>query len=190
MSFTKSRLATLLLGTALLSVGGSAMAEGQQDIQGGTVHFTGKLVNATCAISADSVNQTVQMGQYRTSLFTTENQYSDPVRFQIKLEDCDPATLTTASVLFNGVAAAKDNEVLAVSNIAGGASGSANGVGIEISDSIGKILSPNGKEASTAQTLLQGSNVLNFTARYKAIQGETVTPGQADADTTFIMQYQ
>lgn len=188
MSFTKSRLASLVLGTALLSLGTSAMAD--EAVNGGTVHFTGKLVNATCSVSADSVNQTVEMGQYRTALFTADNIYSDAVRFQIKLEDCAPATLTTAAVAFNGVAAQEDNEILAVSNIAGGASGSAGGVGIEISDHLGKLVPPTGEQASTPQTLIDGSNVLNFSARYKSIANQTVTAGQADADTTFIMQYQ
>ncbi|MBJ2097904.1 fimbrial protein, partial [Serratia ureilytica] len=81
-----------------------------------------------------------------------------------------------------------DANVLAVSNISGGASGSASGVGIEIGDHTGKVLTPNGSVFSTAQTLIDGVNVLNFTARYKATAA-SVTPGQADADATFTMQY-
>ena len=36
-------------------------------VNGGTVHFTGELVNAACAVSTESSNQTVELGQYRTA---------------------------------------------------------------------------------------------------------------------------
>ncbi|WP_345787979.1 fimbrial protein, partial [Salmonella enterica] len=37
--------------------------------------------------------------------------------------------------------------------------------------------------------LVEGTNTLRFTARYKATAAAT-TPGQANADATFIMKYE
>lgn len=181
----KQRFIKSILGLALLSAGTAASAA---IVTGGTVHFTGQIVNAACAVSADSVDQTVKMGQFRTANFSSVGTRSNAVPFTIKLEDCDTSVSTTAATSFYGSLDQNDPTVLTVSNIAGGAAGTASGVGIEISDHTGKVLKPDGSEFSTAQELVDGSNVLSFTARYKSTQA-SVTPGQADADATFKMQY-
>lgn len=183
----KQRLTHILLGTALLSVGTLASAA-TTTVMGGTVHFTGQIVNAACAVSAASTNQTVNMGQYRTAFFTGVGVRSNAVPFTINLEDCDTSVSTTASTAFSGSADATDPTVLTTSNISGGAGGAAAGVGIEIADSLGKVLTPNGTVFSTPQKLIDGANVLSFTARYKSTKA-SVTPGEADANATFTMQY-
>lgn len=183
--FTKQRFIKSVLGLALLSTGTMASAA---TVTGGTVHFTGQIVNAACAVSADSVDQTVKLGQYRTANFKAVGDRSNAMPFTIKLEDCSTAVSTTAATSFNGSAVTTDPTVLTVSNIAGGSAGTASGVGIEISDHTGKVLKPDGASFSTAQNLIDGANVLNFTARYKATSA-TVTPGEADANATFLMQY-
>jgi major type 1 subunit fimbrin (pilin) len=162
----KQRFIKSVLGLALLSAGTVASAA---IVTGGTVHFTGQIVNAACAVSADSVDQTVKMGQFRTANFTSVGTRSNAVPFYGSLDANDPT-------------------VLVVSNIAGGAAGTASGVGIEIADHTGKVLKPDGSVFSTAQKLVDGSNVLSFTARYKSTKA-SVTPGEADADATFKMQY-
>ncbi|HDX8940916.1 type 1 fimbrial major subunit FimA [Klebsiella michiganensis] len=183
---TKKRLIKSALALALLSTGTMASAA---IVTGGTVHFTGQIVNAACAVSADSVDQTVKMGQFRTANFTAVGTRSNAVPFTIKLEDCDSSVSTTAATSFSGNLDAVDPTVLTISNnVAGGVAGSASGVGIEISDHTGKVLKPDGSVFSTAQNLVDGSNVLNFTARYKSTKAN-VTPGEADADATFKMQY-
>lgn len=183
----KQRVIKSVLAAALLSAG--TMATAATTVPGGTVHFTGQIVNAACAVSAGSNNQTINLGQYRTANFDKVGAYSGEKNFSIQLEDCDTSVSTQASVAFSGTAASGDSTVLAVSNISGGGvSGAAGGVGIEIRDSTTKVLSPNGSTFSTAQALVDGVNVLNFTARYKSTAA-TVTPGQADADATFTMQY-
>lgn len=183
--FTKQRFIKSALVLALLSTG--TVASAATTVKGGTVHFTGQIVNAACAVSADSTNQTVNLGQYRTAKFDKVGAYSDPVPFNIKLEDCDTTVSTTAQVQFYGGVTSADATLLSVSNISGGAAGSASGVGIEISDGKGKILTP-GTTWSTAQNLFAGANTLPFSARYKSTSA-TVTAGEADADATFEMQY-
>ncbi|MEQ4625805.1 type 1 fimbrial major subunit FimA [Providencia manganoxydans] len=184
--FTKKIIAKSVVGVALISIG--AMASAATIVPGGTVHFKGQIVNAACAVSADSTDQTVEMGQYRTAFFTAVGVRSNAVPFQIKLEDCDTTVSTTASTSFSGNASQHDNTVLSVSNIGGGTAGAASGVGIEISDHLGVVMKPDGSVFSTEQKLNDGANVLHFTARYKSTSAN-VTPGAADADATFTMQY-
>ncbi|MBU5412441.1 type 1 fimbrial major subunit FimA [Serratia ureilytica] len=191
----KNHFFNILIATSLFSTGSMALAADNDPVeppvlvQGGAVHFKGEIVNAACAVGAESINQTINLGQYRTANFKAVGDKTGLVPFTIKLQDCDTAVATSAAVAFSGNADASDNSVLATSNIGGGASDAASGVGIEIADNKGKILAPNGGDFSTAQTLNDGSNVLYFTARYKATS-TTVTPGQADADATFTMKYE
>lgn len=182
-----TRLIHALIATSLLTAGIMAHAA---SAPGGTVHFKGQIVNAACAVSADSADQTVNLGQYRTANFKAPGDRSGAVPFSIKLEDCDTKVAKTAAVAFSGVADKTDNTLLATSNLGAGASGAAAGVGIEIGDTKGKVLPPDGGSTfSNAQTLNDGRNVLNFTARYKSTLA-AVTPGQADADATFTMKYE
>ncbi len=86
---TNKRLINTIIGTALLSIcTASSAATSPANVAGGTVHFTGQMVNAACAVSAASENQTVQMGQYRTAHFAAVGDRSGAVPVSIKLEDC------------------------------------------------------------------------------------------------------
>lgn len=156
-------------------------------VTGGTIHFEGKLINAACAVSTKSADQTVELGQYRTATFTQVGDTSALKPFKIVLTDCDPAVAETASVAFTGQVDATNNTLLA---IASGDNGStAKGVGIEILDNNSNPLKPDGVVTSVAQTLIEGENTLHFSARYKSTAA-TTSPGQANADATFIMKYE
>lgn len=157
-------------------------------VNGGDMHFSGSIMNAGCAVNASSNNQSVDMGEYRSALFTDVGFRSNSVLFNIELDDCDSTISTQVSTAFSGTASSVDPTVLAVSNAAGGASGSASEIGIETSDKTGTVIKPDGSEFSTAQTLIDGSNVLSFSVRYKSTAA-SVTPGGADADVTFSLQY-
>lgn len=182
----KKNMVSVAFGLALMTLGSTAALA--ITVPGGTVHFKGTIVNSACAVSADSTDQTVKLGQYRSAEFTNVGSLSGAVPFTIKLEDCDPTVSTTASTSFSGNLDSLDDSLLAVSNISGGASGAATGVGIQITDHAGVILKPDGSVFSTPYTLSNDSNVLHFTARYKSTAAD-VTPGAADADATFTMQY-
>lgn len=166
----------------------SAAAQAAQTVNGGTVHFTGDFVNAACAVSTDSADQTVKLGEYKTSAITASGQYTTKVPFEIKLVNCTTDTYKNASVSFNGTIDSDDTTLLAV-NSGGSNSTGATGVGIEILDNSSKVLTPNGATYSTAQALNDGDNTLPFTARYKST-ASTVTAGLADADATFVIKYE
>ncbi|EBA3654897.1 type 1 fimbrial protein subunit FimA [Salmonella enterica] len=170
---------------SLMFVAGAAVAADPTpvSVSGGTIHFEGKLVNAACAVSTKSADQTVTLGQYRTASFTAIGNTTAQVPFSIVLNDCDPKVAATAAV-------ASDNtnpNLLAVSSADN--STTATGVGIEILDNTSSPLKPDGATFSAKQALVEGTNTLRFTARYKATAA-AATPGQANADATFIMKYE
>jgi major type 1 subunit fimbrin (pilin) len=180
-----SKIAASLVATLGLVV--SAANADTVTVNGGNVHFKGELVNAACAVSTDSSNQTVELGQYRTASFAKTGDTSAKIPFNIVLNDCDPTVAATAAVAFTGQVDAKDNTLLAV--VSGDNADTAAGVGIEIMDNTSATLSPNGSVFSAAQNLVEGTNTLHFSARYKST-ADTTEPGQANADATFVMKYE
>lgn len=175
-----------LVITSALALTSAAVSAATTTVNGGTVHFKGELVNAACAVDAGSVDQTVQLGQYRTSKLAKAGDVSQNVGFNIKLNDCDTSVATSAKVAFTGVAANAANPT--VLSVASSAAGGATNVGIQILDSKSVALGLDGATFSTAVTLKDGTNTLPFQARYYAL-GAT-TAGVANADATFAVQYE
>ena len=135
-------------------------------VQGGTVEFKGSVVDAACAVTADTSNQIVNMGQVRLAALTG-----------------DTTVASQASVTFDGNAAAGEAGVL--DNTSG--AGSAAGVGIQIYDKDGSALDLG--TASQAVTLIDGDNTLNFSADYYQT-ADTATAGSVDTTATFNVTYQ
>ncbi|HFI3995765.1 TPA: fimbria/pilus periplasmic chaperone [Escherichia coli] len=78
-------------------------AEGDESVtttvNGGVIHFKGEVVNAACAIDSESMNQTVELGQVRSSRLAKAGDLSSAVGFNIKLNDCDTnSTIANAAV--------------------------------------------------------------------------------------------
>lgn len=170
-----------------LSVSSGAFAASTTTLNGGTIHFTGSLIEAACAVDISSADQTVDLGQYSTKQFSAVGDTSANQNFSIVLNDCDTSVSTKASVAFSGVADETNTNLLAVTS--GTNSTSASGVGIEILDRSSNVLTPDGTTFSTAQTLIDGTNSLPFIAHYKATSA-TTTAGAANADAIFIMKYE
>ncbi|ONK51194.1 type-1 fimbrial protein subunit A [Escherichia coli] len=155
-------------------------------VNGGTVHFKGEVVNAACAVDAGSVDQTVQLGQVRTASLAQEGATSSAVGFNIQLNDCDTNVASKAAVAFLGTAIdAGHTNVLALQS---SAAGSATNVGVQILDRTGAALTLDGATFSSETTLNNGTNTIPFQARYYATGA--ATPGAANADATFKVQYQ
>ncbi|EAC1834336.1 TPA: type 1 fimbrial major subunit FimA [Escherichia coli] len=169
-----------------LSLSSAAALADTTTVNGGTVHFKGEVVNAACAVDAGSVDQTVQLGQVRTASLKQARATSSAVGFNIQLNDCDTTVATKAAVAFLGTAIdATRTDVLALQS---SAAGSATNVGVQILDRTGNALTLDGATFSAQTTLNNGTNTIPFQARYYAI-GEA-TPGAANADATFKVQYQ
>ncbi|ELU9711855.1 type 1 fimbrial major subunit FimA [Escherichia coli] len=169
-----------------LSLSSAAALADTTTVNGGTVHFKGEVVNAACAVDAGSVDQTVQLGQVRTASLKQAGATSSAVGFNIQLNDCDTTVATKAAVAFLGTAIdATRTDVLALQS---SAAGSATNVGVQILDRTGNALTLDGATFSAQTTLNNGTNTIPFQACYYAI-GEA-TPGAANADATFKVQYQ
>jgi type 1 fimbria pilin len=174
---------------AMVMAGGisSAMAAtsgSSSTVQGGTVEFKGSVVDAACAVTADTTNQLVNMGQVKLSAFTGKDSVANQkTPFTIKLADCDTTIASQASVTFDGNAAAGEAGVL--DNTSG--AGNAAGVGIQIYDKDGSALDLG--TASQAVTLIDGDNTLNFSADYYQT-ADTATAGSVDTTATFNVTYQ
>ncbi|MBJ6035047.1 type 1 fimbrial major subunit FimA [Salmonella enterica subsp. enterica serovar Bovismorbificans] len=183
----KRKLMTSSVIASLMLVAGAAVAADPVSVSGGTVHFEGELVNAACAVSTQSSDQVVTLGQYRTASFAAVGDTTAQIPFSIVLNDGDPKVAATAAVAFSGQSDITNNNLLAVTSADNGTT--ASGVGIEILDNTSTALKPDGATFSTAQALVEGTNTLRFSARYKAT-ATSATPGQANADATFIMKYE
>ena len=181
----KTLAIVVLSGLSLSST--AALAETTPTtVNGGTVHFKGEVVNAACAVDAGSVDQTVQLGQVRTASLKQAGATSSAVGFNIQLNDCDTTVATKAAVAFLGTAIdATHTDVLALQS---SAAGSATNVGVQILDRTGAALTLDGATFSSETTLNNGTNTIPFQARYFATGA--ATPGAANADATFKVQYQ
>ena len=169
-----------------LSLSSAAALADTTTVNGGTVHFKGEVVNAACAVDAGSVDQTVQLGQVRTASLKQAGATSSAVGFNIQLNDCDTTVATKAAVAFLGTAIdATRTDVLALQS---SAAGSATNVGVQILDRTGNALTLDGATFSAQTTLNNGTNTIPFQARYFAT--DAATPGAANADATFKVQYQ
>jgi len=148
----------------------------------GTINFNGEIIDAACTVSPASANQTVILGQVSSSALATVNQRAAATSFQIDLTAC-PASVTTASVKFDGTPYQGDTSALALTPL----TGAATGVGIQIRTATGLVLPL--YTASTATPLVQGAtNTLRFDAAYVA-KSVPVTAGPADAVATFSVIY-
>lgn len=161
-------------------------------VNGGTINFTGEVVNAACSVVVNaSGGLDVPLGQIRTAKLAALGDTSGNAQFDIVLKDCDTTVSTQASVAFDGVAsgtaaggAALDN-VLALS---GGAAGMAKNVGIQIfSGSDTTPLKIDGSQFSTPKELSDGQNAIPFVAKYYATGAATA--GRADAVANFKVKY-
>lgn len=169
--------------TALLAGGVMSAAQADVTVNGGTINFKGEVVNAACAVSADSVDQTVTLGQVRTvRLATAGSAANQKEAFNIKLEDCDTTVATSAAVIFNGQEDANVAGTLA--NTAG--AGAASHVALQLYGPDGNKLAIG--DTSSKVTLIDGSNVIPLSVDYIATDA-AATPGNVAAVATFNMVY-
>ncbi len=146
------------------------------------LNFFGRIADATCNISPDSENQTVNMGSTSASAFSSIGDVGTSVEFTIKLIDCTES-ITGSKLMFSGEADDKDPSLLAIQDTPDSASGAA----IEITDMAGHSLSIN-ELSPYSYDLTPGNNELKFALRYKSTNSK-VTPGEANAVMYFDIQY-
>lgn len=174
----------LLIAAAMMAAGFSVASQAATTtVSGGTVNFTGQVVDAACSVTADSANQTVALDQVRTVKLATAGQAAGQQKnFSIKLADCDTTISQNAAVTFNGQS---DNVTTgALANTAG--AGAATNVALQLYGQDGKAL-PLGTVSPTT-ALVDGNNTLPFSVDYVATGG-AATAGNVAAVATFNVTY-
>lgn len=139
----------IVVSVLAMSSAAVSAAEGDESVtttvNGGVIHFKGEVVNAACAIDSESMNQTVELGQVRSSRLAKAGDLSSAVGFNIKLNDCDTNVSSNAAVAFLGTTVTSNDDTLALQS---SAAGSAQNVGIQILDRTGEVLVPPKGEVS------------------------------------------
>lgn len=167
----------LVMALGMVMVAGVVNAADQGH---GTITFTGSITDSPCSITAETANQTVDLGQV-SSTALKNGQTSSPKPFFIQLEQCDTSTLSAVSATFTGAADATDPDML-------GITGSASGAGIVITDGSGTPVKLG--TASAAQTIGDGSNKLSFSAYLQSNGASAVTAGDFSSTADFTLAYQ
>ncbi|EIJ3760406.1 type 1 fimbrial major subunit FimA [Escherichia coli] len=153
----------IVVSVLAMSSAAVSAAEGDESVtttvNGGVIHFKGEVVNAACAIDSESMNQTVELGQVRSSRLAKAGDLSSAVGFNIKLNDCDTNVSSNAAVALLGTTVTSNDDTLALQS---SAAGSAQNVGIQILDRTGEVLILDGATFSAKTDLIDGTNILPF----------------------------
>ncbi|EPG8311122.1 fimbrial protein [Klebsiella aerogenes] len=152
-------------------------------LHGGQVHMTGSVIGGACAVSTDSENKNVLMGQVSNNQFKGLGSWADPVSFELRLVNCDISLSQYVGMIFTGVSDGKDPLVFR----AGEGSAAAKGVGIGLFDSSGELIIPNTK-ARHLTLLNNGTVSVPLTAKYRATS-RIVSAGDASAVVYFSLYY-
>ena len=175
MSFTT----TNVFKTTALTLALSCMLAPAAHAASGTITFKGEIVQSTCDVNTASVDQTVTIGTFPTTLFKEAGDVSAPKSFDINMENCEAGTYT---LRFDGTTPTGHPELLSASK--------ASGVGIEILDNNDKAFPINQDLVDPALVTVTatGKATVNLKARYKSFEKE-VGAGLADANSTFSIEY-
>ena len=152
----------------------AATALGEINIQ-----MSGNIVDFTCVAEGNDSDKTVTLGTWPTKQLSSTGSRTQPMPFTLKLTDCPPGA---ASITFSGKADGGNNGLLALNDAS-----TASRVAVEIRDADKTRLAL--QQASQPVTIdAQGNAVLSFYANYIAT-ADNPQPGQADADATFMINY-
>ena len=166
--------------TINVNPGSSAGTQGT----GGQVIFNGSITDSSCNIDSASTSQTVDLGKWASTYFTSTGFETTKTPFHIKVKDC-PASVTNVAVLFDGARDQSDNTLLATT-------GGAAGVAIKLYEddkstavSLGSV--SKAKNVVAGATAGTGTADLEFFANY--ISTGAVTAGDANGTANFNMIY-
>ncbi|THD42306.1 type 1 fimbrial protein subunit FimI [Enterobacteriaceae bacterium ML5] len=156
-------------------------------IRGGDLHLKGVLAEGACAVSTESEDMHVDMGQYRNNDFDgTGSDAPLQIPFTIHLTDCNPAIAKRVGVSFYGVTDPAAPRAFLVTDGEGGGLATT-GLSLIITDSKGEPVIPDA--VPDAAYRVRGSEVtLPFAAHYRATSPE-VHPGALESEVWFRIVY-
>lgn len=176
-----------ILFLLLLVAGTPVLAKRIVVIDGGKVHMQGTLVNGACTVAPESQEMTVQMGQYRSSLFKGVGSYAPiSIPFVLRLTDCQPEVSDNVGIAFQGATPAEDPQVFLASTSVNGNDAST-GIGLALFDSEQQLIIPNTSPGYFAPIKTQ-EMMFHFTARYRSVS-KNITPGNIQSQVWFTLVY-
>lgn len=190
MDFKKNIIAGLALATLSMS---SFAAE----MNAGTIHFTGEIIEPSCTIQGDNgTDSTIPLGTYPTSYFTEVGKETSLTPFSITLANCPLRSdgLPAVQLTFVGPTdLTGTTTLLNVSKITTSGDTAAAGIGIAVSPAgrNEQLITIDGAEEQVYIELATKSSdtiKADFNARYKSFAAN-VTAGPADADMTVNILY-
>ncbi|MGO3911773.1 fimbria assembly protein [Huaxiibacter chinensis] len=143
------------------------------------IKLYGTVVDFTCVAEGNDSNKSVTLGTWPTKQLSKTGNRTQAMPFTLKLTGCPPGA---ASITFSGKADAQDSELLALNDAS-----QASRVAVEIRDS-DKTRLPLQQASRNVAIDAQGNAVLAFYANYIAT-ADNPQPGRADADATFMINY-
>lgn len=184
----------IFAGIALAAVSMNSFAA---EMNAGTIHFTGEIIEPSCTIEGDNgTDSTIPLGTYPKSVFTEVGKETTYMPFTITLANCPLKSdgLPAVQLTFNGpTTLTGSNTLLDVSKITTTGDTAATGIGVAVSPA-GKndqLITMDGAEGQVYIELATKSAdtiQADFNARYKSFAAE-VTAGPADADMTVNILY-
>ena len=165
-----SAVALLMLHTS----SHAATALGEINIQ-----MYGNIVDFTCVAEGSDSDKTGPLGTWPTKQLRTAGSRTQAMPFSLRLTGCPPGS---ASVTFSGKADGSDSSLLALNDAS-----AASNVAVEIRDRDKTRLALQQASQDVAVDA-EGNAELSFYANYIAT-ADNPQPGKADADATFMINY-
>jgi major type 1 subunit fimbrin (pilin) len=177
-NFKESRMKKNLLAVAVLTASAFTTSVFAAD---GTLNITGSITDQSCTVDPDSQNKQVALGKIAKDAFIQSNT-AGAKAFNLVLKNC-PATVTGATVRFDGTQVQGQSGLLKLTD----AADVAGGIGVQLLDDASNVLNI-GNDSRVYPLAENKDNVLGFVARYYAY--DTVSVGSANATANFTIVYQ
>lgn len=170
------RILLAAMAVALTPASGALAANALGEIN---IELYGNIVDFTCVAEGSDSDKSVTLGTWPTKQLSTTGSRTQAMPFSLKLTGCPPGA---ASVTFSGKTDTHDPELLALNDAS-----QASNVAVEIRDR-DKTRLPLQQASQDVVVDAQGNAVLDFYANYIATANNP-QPGRADADATFMINY-
>jgi P pilus assembly protein, pilin FimA len=170
---------SFITGLALLAVLCSPISQAATPLGEINIELHGNVVDLSCVVNADDSAKTVALGSWPTKQLQTTGSKTQSMPFSIRLTGCPPGAV---SLTFVGKEDAQDNTLLALND-----SSTASRVAVEILDQ-DKTRLPLQQASQDVAIDAQGNATLSFFANYVST-ADSPQPGSADADATFMLNY-
>ncbi|WP_409339867.1 fimbria assembly protein [Lelliottia wanjuensis] len=172
----KRRFLLAAMALASMTTGGALADTPLGEIN---IELYGNIVDFTCVAEGSDSDKSVTLGTWPTKQLSTTGSRTQAMPFTLKLTGCPPGA---ASITFSGKTDPQDPELLALNDAS-----QASNVAVEIRDR-DKTRLPLQQASQDVVVDAQGNAVLDFYANYIATANNP-QPGRADADATFMINY-